>query len=375
MRFQRFSRIALVACLFCIGFISAARAETEKLTARVMTRNMDAGTDFNYVAAVINDPGEFPGAISATVQEVIGSKIPQRAALLAAEIAAAKPDLIALQEVTTWEFAPEVLGAPDPVVLNQLDLLMDALQAAGQHYRVAVVQPLTTITLPDEVRPDAVVFIDHDAILVRTDLPPGHLDVLATEARLYDDYMVFPNTPIGDIPLLHGWISADIKIRGSRFKFVNTHLESFNVADTFYPQIEQAMQLINDLGTTSLPIILAGDFNSDAAEPPHQYPPDATPSYGYIALRYTDAWNALEPMDPGYTWPLFGEDQMSGPTVPIERIDLIFSKGPTAISIDRTGTEPYEGPDPELLGLYASDHTGVVATFSLENHRPDKTKK
>jgi len=348
--------IAVAACFFCIGSVSPALAETEKITVKVMTRNMDAGTDLNYVAAATTIE-EFQSGVMDTITEVMQSRIPERAALLAAEIAATKPDLVALQEVTTWEIEAE----SGPIVIDQLELLMAALRAVGQHYRVAVIQTLTDIQVPG-----AVSFTDHDAILVRANGPCGRLKVIGTETHPYDTLMEFPVPDSEGIPVLRGWIAADIRIRDknhdSQFKFVNTHLESAvaSIPETAYLQLAQAEELLEGLSETRIPIILAGDFNSDA-EPTKNYPADATPSYDTIAASgYTDAWHALRPGNPGYTWPLFWQDQMSGQTIaPIERIDLIFSKGATAISIANTGMAP------DASGLYASDHKGVVATFKL----------
>ena len=134
--------VIALACLLCIGFNSASFAESDKLTVRVMTRNMDAGTDLNYVTA----PGaDFELGLQLTFAEVYASNIPARAEQLAEEIAAVEPDLIALQEVTLWNIL-DPNGSP--VVYDQLELLKSALDAKGQHYRVLVVQPLTDILLP-----------------------------------------------------------------------------------------------------------------------------------------------------------------------------------------------------------------------------------
>jgi endonuclease/exonuclease/phosphatase family metal-dependent hydrolase len=341
--------IVVAAFVMCLALISNASAQHREVTLKVMTRNMDAGTDLNYVAAAT--AGNFEAAVVNTVLEVVNSKIPERATLLAAEIAQAQPDLIALQEVTTWKIEGQF-----PVHYNQLRLLMESLRALGQNYRVAVVQELTNIQIPG-----VVTFIDHNAILVRSELMPN---LLGFEAHKYENSMIFP-TPAGNVEVLGGWMAAEIKIGNSRFKFVNTHLESANQAipETFLLQLSQAKQLVEDLKGVNLPIILAGDFNSDA-EPTKLYPSDATASYGYISRSgYIDAWERLHRRDHGYTWPLFGEDFMAGMTVePLERIDLIFSNGPKALSITRTGMEPVEH-------LYASDHAGVVAEFSLRSYR------
>ena len=69
----------------------------------------------------------------------------------------------------------------------------------------------------------------------------------------------------------------------------------------------------------------------------------------------------MNPGDPGYTWPLFGEDQNSGPTMPNERIDLIFVVGaasgpsPAVLSAVRTGVAP----------PFALDHAGVLVEVRL----------
>jgi endonuclease/exonuclease/phosphatase family metal-dependent hydrolase len=352
-------------CLLCIGFSSVALAESDKPTVRVMTRNMDAGTDLQYVAGA-SGLEEFIQGVYFTIAEVDDSNIAVRAKRLAAEIALTKPDLIALQEVTYWEIEDE----SGHRIYDQLQLLKNALRKAGQHYSVAAIQTLTDLPV-DFPGLFNVRFTDFNAILVRTDLPSGHLMVLGSETHLYDYYLKY--YPAGmELAAPNGWLAIDVKIRGERFKFANTHLLSA-VPGAYFDttagvQLAQAEELLKGLSSSSLPIILAGDFNS-AAEPSEYYPSDGTSSYGYIAANFLDAWDAIHPSDPGYTWPLFGEDYMSGYSVtPFERIDLIFSRGLKPLSVISTGTRP------DSKGVYASDHVGVVADFDLENHRPNKPK-
>src|ERR1039457_4637085 len=103
--------------LFGCALMSAA-ADTTRVT--VMTRNMDAGFDFG--AATL--PALMQGA-QATLAEIDASRIPERAAGIAAEIAAHRPDLVALQEVTQyWTRTPD--GAP-VLRYDQLQALLDAL--------------------------------------------------------------------------------------------------------------------------------------------------------------------------------------------------------------------------------------------------------
>jgi endonuclease/exonuclease/phosphatase family metal-dependent hydrolase len=233
-------------------------------------------------------------------------------------------------------------------------LLMKALEKAGQHYTVAVVQKLTDLQIPDIIS-----YTDRDAILVRSNRP---LNVVGREIHIYDNLLAIPF--MGEpIQILRGWIAVDVKFRGTKFKFVNTHLEAPLPVEldpdreTKLLQYVQALQLVDELSTTSLPIILAGDFNSDA-EPTPGYEPDKTLSYGsLIASGYTDPWHAFHDLDDyGYTWPFVtGTDSF-------ERIDLILTNGPVALSTERIGATP-------VGGLFASDHAGVVAEFQLSNPR------
>jgi endonuclease/exonuclease/phosphatase family metal-dependent hydrolase len=356
MKIRRaFSSYFLVFAVVSISFAfaSPAWAENRDLGIKVMTRNMYPGADLAVIAAA--DESNIVEVVGGVVESIIQSNIPDRAVLLAAEIARTKPDLVALQEATTWKI--EMLSPA--VELNQLDLLMKALRRLGQHYKIAAIQKLTDVELPGLIR-----YTDSDVILVRADLPPNRLNVLRSETHLYEALMEFPVMG-GSIQVLRGWIAVDVNISDSRFKFVNTHLESpipgDYLAGTQYLQERQAAQLIEDLDGVKIPIILAGDFNSDA-EHTNNYPSDNTNSYDYIvASGFHDAWDELRPNNPGFTWPLLPVPEIN--FEPFERIDLIFSNGPKAISIMRTGVDP-------VLGLYASDHAGVVAVFDLANHHP-----
>lgn len=341
--------------MICVAFVSPASAENPELQVTVMTRNMYTGADFGAVAAATNEP-EFRSAVLTTIEHVLQSRIPDRAARIADEIAAAQPELVALQEASVWKIQTE----SGPIVLDQLELLLASLEILGLHYRAAAVHTLTTVEIEN-----AVTYSDRDVILARSDLPPGHLKILGTETHLYDELLKFPALD-AEIDILRGWMAVDVKIRGARFKFVNTHLEAPlpGKPGTQDLQVAQAVQLVEDLKATTLPVILAGDFNSDA-EPTQYYPPDATPSYGLIAASgYVDVWEQLSSDDPGFTWPLMSET--GEPETPLERIDLIFTKGPWALSIVKTGETPAAD------GLFASDHAGMVAALSLENHRPEK---
>jgi len=340
--------------LFCLP---SAAAENRTYNVKVMTQNMNPGADIAAVAFA-PDPQQ---AIAEIIGAVLASDIPGRAALVAAEIARTKPDLVALQEASRWEIITGLddTGQPVMLVLDQLQQLLLALKAKDQHYRIAASNDLTEVDLAELA---GISYVDRDAVLVRSDLPPGQLKVLGTENHEYEYLMDVPVPPIlspsGYITVLRGWIEVDVKANGARFKFAATHLES-PLPDDIYPgtkaiQVAQADELIEKLQKSSFPVILTGDFNSD---PTGLYPPDQTDSYYHIvAAGFGDAWKELYPEDPGYTWPV-------APDAPLlERIDLAFSNGPETISIERTLLPPYAPP---ADFVYASDHAGVIAEFNL----------
>jgi len=351
--------VFLVSC-FCLSPVSA---ENRNYNIKVMTQNMNPGPEIAAVAFAQNPMD----AIAYIINGISESKIPDRAAMVAAEIARTNPDLIALQEAVRWEFTTELPGGGTVnTEVDQLYLLLRALNALGLHYRVAAVHELTSLDL------QIISYTDRDAVLVRSDLPPDQLKVLGSEIHEYDTLAKFPVFD-GFIQVLRGWISVDVKANGSRFTFVATHLEApvplpdpvtgLDIIPASI-QVAQADQLMAELRKSDFPVILAGDFNSDAGhsdDNPGQYPPDSTDSYDHIlAARFSDAWEELHPADTGFTWPLT-MDLPASATL-LERIDLVFTNGPKPISIERIGVD-------SIGGLFASDHAGVVAEFNLLRHQ------
>jgi endonuclease/exonuclease/phosphatase family metal-dependent hydrolase len=162
-----------------------------------------------------------------------------------------------------------------------------------------------------------------------------------------------------DISVLRGWIAVDLKFRGKPYRLVDTHLESIN-----YPiQIAQALELVNGPTIANVPVILAGDINSDAAGSD----PVLSGSYQVlISGGFLDFWPIAHPLDPGFTNPLHGEDPYTQFTTPNQRIDVILvkpgGKGIEAQNIFVIG----KGAD-ELTehGFWPSDHAGVVEWFKL----------
>ncbi len=350
--------LILMVLLLFFGVAGRAEARQNEANVSIMTQNMDAGTDLAFVLAPLLEvppPFSLEQGVDLTLAEVIASNIPERAALLAAQIAIERPDIIGLQEVTLWRIGPTPEAATE-ILFDQLELLLAALVKEGVPYEVVAINRLTDLALPGTT--GALRFTDRDALLVRSDLRPPELHFSNIHANIYDAALLFQGLPVSQ-----GWISADVHMRNRQFRLVVTHLESpiSGVPEATYVQVAQASELIHSLRNVTFPVVLCGDFNSDAN---FGDGPDATPSVALIeAAGYADTWRIANPNDPGDTWPLFLEDQYPPPFfttyIPFdpERIDLFFSRGIQIISAKQVLAPSGSMPP------YGSDHAGVIATF------------
>ncbi len=159
---------------------------------------------------------------------------------------------------------------------------------------------------------------------------------------------------------------------GQDFRFVSTHLEDDNplVPQFGMAQEAQAYELVSQGGPTNvdMPVILVGDFNSNADG-------TGTDTYGILtaAAGFTDSWIVTHAGDPGYTWSQ--NDNMRGDpvtTVPppagaMERIDLLLYRGGQlrAQEMERV-MAPVTPSDPAKGPLWPSDHAGVAAAVGLQ---------
>ena len=108
----------------------------------VYTRNLYLGSEITPLVA-IPSPEAIPGVAATLWANIQASDFPERAKVLADEIVALAPDLVALQEVTLYrrqlpgDFQPgdDVPNATE-VVLDFLAILMAEIDARGGGYRV-----------------------------------------------------------------------------------------------------------------------------------------------------------------------------------------------------------------------------------------------
>ncbi|HWS16337.1 MAG TPA: endonuclease/exonuclease/phosphatase family protein [Candidatus Methylomirabilis sp.] len=334
-----------------------------------MTQNLYLGTDLAPVLSATTVPGLIAAA-TAGFAHVQATNFAERAVALAKEVETARPTLIALQEVSLFRI--RAASAPSPattVAIDYLQLLLDALAARGLQYGVvAEVKNFDSeipAFLPGITGLGFVRLTDRDVILARTDLNRGHLFLSNVQSSNFATNLTVP-AAVGSLTLLRGWASVDVTVRGKMFRFLTTHLEPF------YPpvQVAQANELLAGPGNTNLPLVFAGDFNTDAGALPTE------PTYGnLIAAGFVDAWSQIDPLDPGYTCCEAADLLNATPSLDT-RIDLVllrdgFGRGNRSIAADAAEVVGGEPEDKTPSGLWPSDHAGVVVKFHLGNSGED----
>ncbi len=345
--------IVLGTIFFGLVFFSpeAFPWQSNEPVVKIMTQNVYAGTSLGFALAL-----GAPEGVDLTLAETQASHIPERADLLARKIAKEQPDMVALQEVALWRTGATPETATK-VLYDQLKLLLKALARRGVPYELVAVNILTDLALPGSN--GALRYTDRDALLIRSNLRRPAFHISDTYTHIYEAALDFQG-----LPVVQGWISADVYIGRSHFRLVVTHLQSPvpGVPQATEVQVAQATELVQALQNITVPVVLCGDFNSDAE---FGNGPDATPSVALIeAAGYADTWRIANPYDPGYTWPLFLDDQCPppdffAPAVPFERIDLVFSRDIQVLSAKEVFAPAPSG----MVPPFGSDHAGVIATF------------
>ena len=321
-----------------IGAAPARGPASGRIT--VMTRNLDPG--FSEVGVLsAPDLDSLLAAVADAWAQVKANDFPARAQAIASEIAGSRPDLIGIQEAPVFH----VLH-PDGTVetLDYLEILLAALRRRGLPYRLAAVQPDIDATLPSATG-DLIEYTDRDAMLVR----PGVPVVKAASANYDASFEVPVAGGLEYLPILRGWVAADVQTGEGTFRFVSSHMEDLDLD----VQAAEAGELL--AGPAAGPrTILVGDINSDADA--------AGPTYEtFLAAGFADVWTGLRPADPGFTW---GFDDLADPSATLtERLDVVLFRGGFGMeSVGLVGDQP---SDRTPNGLWPSDHAGVVATLRL----------
>jgi hypothetical protein len=334
------------------GEPAAAAAAKGGPPVEVMTRNIYLGSELGPLFAA-QDGGQLVAAASQIWANVLASDFPARADVLAAEVAEHRPLLIGLQEVSLFT-AVNAQGAS--ISIDFLDILLDALADAGLRYEAVAISEAFEGTLP-AIDPTLgfvqATLIDRDVILVRADVPPAQLTVLREETGLFDAAL---ELPVLGAPLRidRGWGYVDVRVRNREFRFVNTHFEAFDPNESI--RVQQAQELLEGPLDTELPVVLVGDFNSNAEA--------GGLAYGILtgAGGFEDAWSTANPGDPGLTC-CHDADLRNDEVDLRSRIDLILVRdGVRVREMERVGVDPQMRTPG---GLWPSDHAGVVGRVMI----------
>jgi endonuclease/exonuclease/phosphatase family metal-dependent hydrolase len=383
-------RIAAVVTVLCLALlisiaVSREYAYGDPRTVSVMTRNIYLGGNINRpIRAAVDRTGREGilalGHANHELREVVTrTDFATRSRLLAAEIAAARPDLIGLQEVGLWRRGPMQLdrvGRPDAtqVDLDFLDMLLADLANSGARYEVVHVQQLSDVEAPaftgDPYAGTAgsaadVRLTDRDVILVRSE---AGLQIEASGGGAYQQRF---QVELGDtiFPFVRGYAWADVALGSARIRFVNTHLES----QSAQLARAQAEELLNGpAGDMSLPTVIACDCNSNPASlaARSSVPIGSGAAYRLITdgHGYTDLWLQQQGRNgPGNTAWL--SELVNDETADFERrIDLVLARSapPGQIVANRAEVTGDELSDRDPVSkLWPSDHAGVVVELRV----------
>ena len=326
---------------------------------RVMTYNANEGTDYLEVEQAASS-FQFLVAVGQTITQVRATNPPARMQALAAQIAAAAPALVSLQELDRWysgPFDPQT-GVCGDVALefDMIQELMNALAAQGTHYHIAVqAQQFAFPPVPGLILPSTLLcvsVVNYNAILARTDLDPSQFQWSGPQSGQFSNKVVLP-TPLGSIPVPRAWVSVDVAFHKRGFRFIGTHLDTVAGIREL-----QGAELRSGPANTTLPVVVAMDSNAQA----FPFPQDAT-YMDFIAAGYQDAWPEVFRTDPGLTCCQAELDNNSVSQLS-QRIDLILTFGSIqAQNIARFGADP-SSMTPE--GLWPSDHAGVAAQLVVQ---------
>lgn len=390
VRVKKTAVLALSLALLAISTPSSLANGAPSVT--VMSRNIYLGADVGKALELIPN---LPAAAQFMWDQVNKTDFSKRAQILANEINQSSPDVIGIQEATIW-YCQKYPWSKKIEVFNFTKQLLNELngkyQLATKDGKVALnpgfsINPIPLLTkVRDKGRFEKIFgsdtascgFETGDGLLIKR---TPRLELIQLGTTEYEvNYPIVPTI----MTVYRGYSWADIKVDQVPTRFVTTHLESLWDENVIPNSAKQVKQLITDLSSTKMPIVVMGDFNSDPRDPRPKNKPnpgeqpvasESCPAEDQICNAYKKMINAgfkdvgPDSFDPkNYTWgmnPLLtGADPkrlaaallMGNKQGFTDRLDYIFTKnGAEAITSKIIGNQPE----------YGSDHAGVVSTISL----------
>jgi hypothetical protein len=227
---------------------SDSPAVAPKASITVMSRNLYVGASFNSLVGA-STPNEIPERVAMVYGAILSSQFPRRAEAIADEIVRKQPDLVGLQEapllVVDSPGGASVANPPQPtaVVIDYVRILLDALESRGAHYAVAAIVNNTDVTAPSATG-DMIRFIERGVILVNTALSPDELHVSNSQAKNFNARFTI-HLGSTKVPLLRGWCSVDVTVRGKSVRIVSTHLEEELIAHIQFAQADELLAALS----------------------------------------------------------------------------------------------------------------------------------
>jgi len=408
-RFLHNQTFALRYLLIAMGMLLVPLANVhadDEARIKVMTQNQYLGADLTPLVTAGGDPNAFNAAMIGVLQAISASNYPERVHRLAQTIADSDADLVALQEMWKLDCIPTSQTIPDPCGLfgpafnDHLQDTLDALGGIGADYYPAAQSRNVTVQfvgfpvpgLPLFLDPDPfpdvfVTIVDRDVILAHGEVTAEPVDFYCVKPSLDGcNFETVASTDIGPIALdiERGFVAVDAKVRGNRYRFVNTHLE-VRFPDPTNPfsrfiQSVQATELIGLLAsqppTPDTELMVVGDINS-APDDPYPSPttgPFLTPYQQFvsglsfqgapISAPYNDVWSTKYEERPGPTC-CEAANLRNRVSDHDRRIDIVFSATvPDKIRARTLNTKPN---DKTASGLWPSDHATVVAELEFDD--------
>jgi endonuclease/exonuclease/phosphatase family metal-dependent hydrolase len=361
MRLLKRTLATLLPALAGILLLSAAPARANDRDPRdsksvtVMTWNLFFGFDDGPVvaAALSGDPALVVEAATEAWRQVHATDFHRRVRDIALQVRLHAPDLIGVQEAARYV---QIDGNENLVEeIDHLEILLAAIRQTGLSYEVASFVDGTSVDLPvldAEGNLTTLSLHDRNAILARS----GR-ETVAVSNPQHGTYQYILGPPDFPFSLAQGWASVDVTASGHRFRFVTTRLEDASADPAALTPLQeaQALELVNIHLASGLPVVFAGDFNTDGFR--------KWPTYKLLTgdLGLTDAWKATHHGAPGLTWG-HSPDLLNVFPKFTQRLDLVLSSGRIRFTdADVVGNTLL---DRALAGMWPSDHAGLVVTFA-----------
>jgi endonuclease/exonuclease/phosphatase family metal-dependent hydrolase len=341
------SRAALAATLaVAASTLTPAAAGAKPATLRVMTYNLYQGSELTH-SINAGSISALPAAVAADWADVQASNIPARMAIVAAEIKAAHPDLVGLEEAALWRTqSPSNLSVKATnVAYDLVGILIKALQAQGVSYRAAAIVNNFDLQAPGSFPSGSmdIRLTDRVAVLARAGVKLAHVQE--------KNYKAASSITVAGIKftIQDGFAAVDAKLGARTVRFVATHLDALSEA----VRTAQAKELVKGPTKGKAPLVLVGDFNSAATTPAYK-------TLVYSGLK--DTWLQAQAGSPGLTCCHNPADLVSDTPALSQRIDYVFARGlrPQSLAVIGTGAA-----DRTPAGMRPSDHAGLEATLKI----------